>query len=241
MMKTRRYKIGRIDGTLCAFSPEDIVLDAGTGKQGHFLKALSSKCKSVYAIDSNMRFLQNARSRIDRGRNIVLLNADLSRVPMRSGYFDKVFCLEVLEHVESPIDILGELYRILKPNGICVVAVPTYQSEALYSKLNPHYDRNKGEHITILKKQEWLSLFQEIGFELLYVRNEHFGPALYWIFRSVFPINYDPSSGDVLESKKLDKVFWLANGGINKITFGSIDGLGNKVFPKSWHFYLGKI
>jgi len=241
-MKTlnkKKYQVGRIDNTICAFNRADIVLDAGSG-QGHSLDALSAKCNSVCAIDSNLHFLQKAKSRIVRG-NIILLNADLRRVPIRSGYFDKILCLEVLEHSEAPLGIVSELYRILKPNGICVIAVPTYQSEALYSKLNPHYDHNRGEHITILRKQEWLSLFKGVGFALLGVRNENFVPAIHWIFRNIFPIEYDPSSGVFSEYRLVDWLFILGVPIANKVTFGYLNRLGNKVFPKSWYFYLTKM
>ena len=238
-MKKRRYEISRIDNTICAFNRADIVLDAGSG-QGHNLEALSAKCNSVCAIDSTLRFLQNARSIIAR-ENVILINADLSKVPIRSGYFDKIICLEVLEHSEAPLGIVSELHRILKPNGICVIAVPTYQSEALYSKLNPRYDRNRGEHITILRKKEWLSLFKGVGFALLGVRNENFGPALHWIFRSMFPIEYDPSSGVFSEYRLFDWLFIFGVPIANRATFGSVNKCGNKIFPKSWYFYLRKM
>ncbi|MBA7704758.1 hypothetical protein ES703_113576 [subsurface metagenome] len=198
-----------------------MVLDAGTGR-GYNLEALSAKCNLVCAIDSNLRFLQKVRLKIAR-ENVTLINADLNKVPIRSAYFNKIVCLEVLEHSEALLGIVSELYRILKPNGICVIAVPTYQSEALYSKLNPRYDHNKGEHITILRKHEWLSLFKEVGFALLGVRNENFGPALYWIYRNVFPIRCDPSSGEILERKLLDRVFWFVTGSFNRF--------GNMIFP----------
>jgi len=238
----RRLKIDTrirgIDGSICSFDREDIVLDAGSG-QGSNLEALSAKCNLVCAIDSNLRFLQKARLEIPR-ENVILLNADLGRVPIRSGYFDKIICLEVLEHAEAPVGILSELHRILKPNGICVIAVPTYQSEALYSKLNPRYDRNRGEHISILRKREWLSLFKGVGFALLGVRNENFGPALHWIFRSIFPIEYDPSSGVFSEYRLVDWLFILGVPIANRATFGSFNRFGNKIFPKSWYFYLTK-
>ncbi|MCK4825023.1 hypothetical protein KA005_55250 [bacterium] len=130
---------------------------------------------------------------------------------------------------------------ILKSNGICVIAVLTYQSEALYSKLNPRYDRNRGEHITILRKWEWLSLFKEVGFALIGVRNENFGHALHWIFRSIFPIKYDPSSGVFSEYRLFDWLFIFGVPIANRATFGGFSGLGNKIFPKSWYFYLTKI
>jgi len=231
-------RIRCIDESICSFNIADVVLDAGTGR-GHLLDKISSKCNLVCAIDSNLCLLKFARSRI-AGENVTLLNADLSRVPIRSGYFDRIICLEVLEHSEAPLGIVSELFRILNPNGICVIAVPTYQSEALYSKLNPHYDRNKGEHITILRKQEWLSLFKGVGFALLGVRNENFGPALHWIFRNIFPIEYDPSSGAFSEYRLFDRLFILGVPIANRATFGGFNRLGNKIFPKSWYFYLRK-
>jgi len=239
LMKIRRDKIGRIDKTICNFNSEDIVLDAGTG-QGPFLRVLAPKCNSIYAIDSDLRLLKNIRSRITH-ENIILLNADLNKVPIRSGCFDRVICLEVLEHSEAPLGIISELYRILKPNGICVIAVPTYQSETLYSKLNPSYDHNKGEHITILKKQEWLLLFKRVGFALLGVRNENFGPALYWIFRNIFPIEYDPSSGSFSKYRLFDWLFILGVPIADRATFGGFNRFGNMIFPKSWYFYLTKM
>jgi SAM-dependent methyltransferase len=35
-----------------------------------------------------------------------------------------VVCLEVLEHVENPSLAMAEIFRILKPGGVCIVGVP---------------------------------------------------------------------------------------------------------------------
>jgi ubiquinone/menaquinone biosynthesis C-methylase UbiE len=231
-------RIGNIDGSICPFNNKDIVLDAGTG-QGYLLSRLSAKCNSVYAIDTNLNLLLNIKSKLSC-QNIILLNADLNKVPIRSEYFDKVICLEVLEHSPAPSEIINELHRVLKLNGLCVIAVPTYQSEKVYSKLNPNYDQNKGEHITVLRKAEWLSLFREAGFTLLGVANENFEHAIHWIFRNILRVEYDPSSGAFLEFKLIDKIFLLGMAAANIITFGIFWRIGNQIFPKSWYFYLTK-
>jgi SAM-dependent methyltransferase len=179
------------------------------------------------------------RSRI-REANIVLLQADVRRTPFRPLHFTKLICTEVLEHLPDPLNAVKEFHRLLKPEGICVIAVPTRLSERLYAMLNPKYSQNEQQHISILKREQWLSLFRKAGFEIITVKNENFQPALYWIFRNVFPIRYDPSSGLVLEKRLFDRIFWRVAWLLNIFTLGGFDRLGNKIFPKSWYFYLRK-
>ena len=90
------------------------------------------------------------------------------------------------------------------------------------------------------KKGEWLRLFVEAGFEVIAVRNENFQPALYWAWRNVFPVEYNPSSGEILANRLSDKIFWFILRQAARITFGGSDFLGCKLFPKSWYFYLMK-
>jgi ubiquinone/menaquinone biosynthesis C-methylase UbiE len=42
--------------------------------------------------------------------------------------FDVVFFLDVYEHLRDPLTILGEIHRILKKDGICVMTSPNIAS-----------------------------------------------------------------------------------------------------------------
>ena len=50
--------------------------------------------------------------------------ADLHRLPYKNGSFDKIICNQVLEHVDRPDDVLGELVRVLSPGGRLFLSVP---------------------------------------------------------------------------------------------------------------------
>jgi SAM-dependent methyltransferase len=50
--------------------------------------------------------------------------ADLHRLPFSDGAFDKVICTDVLEHVDRPDVVFGELARVLRPGGKLLLAVP---------------------------------------------------------------------------------------------------------------------
>lgn len=41
-----------------------------------------------------------------------------------SNHFDLVFFMEVIEHVDSPVDFLKEIMRVLKPGGNLIISTP---------------------------------------------------------------------------------------------------------------------
>ena len=45
-------------------------------------------------------------------------------IPEPDVSFDAIMCIEVLEQLPSPVDVLKGLSRLLKPNGILILTVP---------------------------------------------------------------------------------------------------------------------
>jgi len=55
--------------------------------------------------------------------------ADVSKdLPFKDEKFDYIFALEIMEHVESPTNMLNEIYRVLKMNGKLILSVPNVYS-----------------------------------------------------------------------------------------------------------------
>lgn len=46
------------------------------------------------------------------------------KLPYNDDFFDKVVCIEGLEHIENPANAIREFARILKKNGSLIVSVP---------------------------------------------------------------------------------------------------------------------
>jgi len=57
--------------------------------------------------------------------------APLDDIPFPDGYFDVCFCNAVLEHVEGPGAVVGELSRVLKPGGLLYLTAAFMQPEHL--------------------------------------------------------------------------------------------------------------
>lgn len=51
---------------------------------------------------------------------------DITDIPFGDGTFDRIICSHVLEHIEDDAKAISELYRVLRPGGTALIAVPTY-------------------------------------------------------------------------------------------------------------------
>ena len=75
---------------------------------------------------------------------------DIQALPMPDNSQEAVLCIAVLEHVENPFKAAGELYRVLKPGGYCLVYVPFlyyYHAERGYYGDFWRYTRDSLEHL----------------------------------------------------------------------------------------------
>ena len=54
-----------------------------------------------------------------------LRNEDLERQTFPDSSFDLVFHLDIMEHLFDPFRALNEIYRTLKPHGLCLFTAPT--------------------------------------------------------------------------------------------------------------------
>lgn len=99
------------------------ILDVGC-HGGTFTKKIADKLQSkqVYGIDISHRAIELAKKRIPFGNFEV---ADAGTLPFNNNFFEAVFCLEVLEHVDDPKKVLSEIKRVLKKGGYVIFLVPS--------------------------------------------------------------------------------------------------------------------
>lgn len=99
----------------------DRVLDFGCG-DGYFIAQFKDKAREIYACDIDLGRLEKARKQYPFIR-FVSIEAG-KKLPFTNNFFDLVFMIGVLEHVERPDFVLKELARVLKGNGQIVIHVP---------------------------------------------------------------------------------------------------------------------
>jgi len=115
------------------------VLDLGCG-EGYGSFILSKHAQRVVGVDSADEAIEHARRTYARS-NLEFLKASILSVPIEEEQsFDVVVCFEVLEHVAEHEDLLTEIKRLLKPDGLLIMSTPdkrSYSDEPKYE--NPYH------------------------------------------------------------------------------------------------------
>jgi len=97
------------------------ILDAGCGngiETGPYADHLR-----VCGIDYQQQYLSFCGETYPAARYAA---ADLERIPFADASFDVIVLNQVLEHLEQPAAVIGELCRVLSPGGKLLVATPNY-------------------------------------------------------------------------------------------------------------------
>lgn len=110
----RRTK--RIDGTL------GNCLDVGCGP-GIITDGLANEFEMIVGLDLNRRAICYGHQLKD-SRNLAFLVGNVQRLPLPDDVFDTVICAQVYEHVPDPFSLVSEIWRVLKPGGICFFSGP---------------------------------------------------------------------------------------------------------------------
>lgn len=104
--------------------PAPLVLDVatGTGRLPRALLRQPAFAGRVIGLDLSRRMLHEAVERTAQfADRLTFIWQDARRLPFDDDTFDCVTCLEALEFIPRPRDVLAELVRVLRPGGVLLV------------------------------------------------------------------------------------------------------------------------
>jgi SAM-dependent methyltransferase len=159
------------------------ILDLGCG-DGSFAAVLFTQIDYGSDIDEDAL-------KIARNFNIYanLIHSKDTQIPLPDGSINSAISNSVLEHVRDLNAVMGELSRVLAPNGVLMFSVPVRQ---FARDLRVFFGRVESErvnadfyHRNLLEVEEWRALLTRNGFSLVSIR--HFQPDwfsfYYWMLR----------------------------------------------------------
>ena len=111
-------------------SKKDVVLDLGCGNGQNTFKA-AKKVKKVVGVELDDALLKIAKetATAKKLQNVSFEKADLEkRLKYKNNAFDKILFLDVLEHLINRDQILDEIKRVLKADGLLFLGVPNKET-----------------------------------------------------------------------------------------------------------------
>ena len=130
------------------------ILDVGAGT-GDFLKVCKKNNWDAYGIEPS-----------DKARKIaaekeINLKQDISE--LKNELFDVITLWHVLEHIPNLIEYIDQLKKLLKPNGVLLIAVPNYKSydAEYYKEYWAAYDVPR--HLWHFSKESIQKLFSQVN------------------------------------------------------------------------------
>jgi SAM-dependent methyltransferase len=148
------------------------VCDLGCGLGAEFLRWLGPGISLGVGLDVQVRGAEA------RGQRVVA--SDITRgLPLRSGQFDHVVMLAVLEHLAKPEGVLREAYRILAPGGSLIMTWPEAVVDPLLHVfrrlrlISPEMESDK--HERWIPPEELRATLREIGFDVVAHRTFELG------------------------------------------------------------------
>ncbi len=136
--KSREVKAVRIIKTLSDYFGKNklkslTVLDVGAST-GIIDNILAKSFKKVVGTDIDKDAIKFATKKFKK-KNLTFKVEDAMKLTFKDNSFDIVICTHVYEHVPNSQKLFDEIYRVLKPSGVCYLAA----INSLWP-IEPHYD-----------------------------------------------------------------------------------------------------
>lgn len=159
---------------------DKVVLDIACG-DGYGSSLMSDTAKSVTGVDIDAATVAAASKKYIKP-NLVFKEGSADLMPIESSSIDVVVSFETIEHHDKHEEMMAEIKRVLKPEGLLIISSPdklTYSDKRNYN--NPY-------HVKELYKEEFVKLVSN-SFSTIQLLNQRF-----------------VNGNSIIQSESLDKI-----------------------------------
>lgn len=147
------------------------ILDIGCGT-GSFLYSCEQKLPNsrLHGVEYDQRLIDQAHLNLQRTK---VSQGTAEKLPYDESVFDIVTSFQVIEHVVNPENMILEIRRILKPNGIMVITTPNLNGLGRRVQ-GSTWTGYRDDHISLRTSTEWAKDIEKHGFKPLSVGTTFF-------------------------------------------------------------------
>lgn len=155
----------------------DTVLDVGCGNGG-FVRFCAQCGPDVIFTDIDEAKVAAVGALLagTSARSLRPVVSDSNPLPIEDATASKIICMEVLEHVDDPNQVMRELVRVGQPGALYLLTVPDPASETVLKKVAPSIFFEKPNHVRVFGREAFEQLVLDAG--LVIERRTFYG--FYW-------------------------------------------------------------
>lgn len=118
------YRLGKV---LNYVKKNDVILDFGCGYKSFLLDYSKNKIMRGVGLDYDVK------NHIMGNVQYMSYKFNNGKLPFKDNYFDKIFLLAVLEHIEGEqvLKLFTEFKRVLKEKGQIIITTPTLRGKSV--------------------------------------------------------------------------------------------------------------
>lgn len=189
----------------CELAAGRTILDIACG-EGYGSAMLAKKAKKVIGVDISEETIRHANKRYKK-QNIEFKVGSCSDIPLPDGSVDYVVSFETIEHHDQHEQMMKEIKRVLRPNGILLISSPDK------GNYNDKLGYDNEFHVKELNENEFKRLINKY-----FKRSAYFGQRV--LFGSGIFADSISTKAKVFKQNKrssisnykgmLDPIYWIA-------------------------------
>lgn len=186
-------------------SESNTVVDVGCGDGNASLFCANRGARVIFTDvdDSSIDSLLEKMAALDNPPQFEGIVCDSDPLPIKDCTADRVMCMEVLEHVENPMNLMGELVRIGTPGALYLLSVPGERGEHIQRQFAPKEYFQPPNHIRIFSENDFRQLVESAGLEIIsYTPTGFFWVmwmSMYWAVQAATGESYDAAKATHLQ------------------------------------------
>jgi len=104
-----------------------IIMEVGCGP-GHFMDVMLQNGSKVIGLDMSLA-VEACRKNFPENPDVLIVQADLTRTPIKSDVLDGAVGIGVFHHIPQPVNGVRDVARSVKPGGFVALAVYTHTGD----------------------------------------------------------------------------------------------------------------
>lgn len=167
----------------------DTILDAGSGIGAYtcYLGAFFPRAfVDGLEIDrEKVKFCERFVKEQYKTSNVHFFYGNLEKDKLKENTYNLIISVDVLEHVNYPVEVLQKFYKALKPKGFLYIHVPQIDQKRFFkSMVSWHHEDHVREGFS---PDDLVKEFESIGFRVVYTKNTFgFFGSLAWELNHIF-------------------------------------------------------